>query len=287
MPINIASYSIPFLFIILYGSGFVGTKYALMNSSPFLFLIIRFSIACLILLLIAYLLKASWPKTLKESFHIAVSGSLTVAIFTIGIFMSILYDVSPALSALIIALQPILVSMLAKYFLHEKTTPMQWLGLVVSLFGVALVVYDKIDTNFEGIFGVSMSIMALLALSFGNLYQKKHCSHMNLFTGGAIQTFTTVILVLPFLYFEEMHLTINEDFVYAVFHMSILISIGALSLLYVLIKNKDVSKVASLFYLMPVVAAIMAYVFFDEKLDFMMIMGITLVVSGLFVVNKK
>lgn len=287
MPVHITSYLIPFVFIILYGSGFVGTKYALMNSSPFLFLVIRFGLACVILLIIAYFLKASWPKTLKEGFHIAVSGSLTVAIFTIGIFMSILYDVSPALSALIIALQPILVSILAKYFLHERTTFMQWLGLIVSLLGVALVVYDKVDTNLEGFFGVGMSVMALLALSFGNIYQKQFCSHMNLFTGGAIQTFTTTILVLPFLYFEEIHLNINQDFVFALIHMAILISIGALSLLYILIKNKDVSKVASLFYLMPVVAAVLAYIFFGEKLDFSMVIGIGLVIMGLFVVNKK
>ena len=94
-------------------------------------------------------------------------------------------------------------------------------------------------------------------------------------------------MVLPFLYFEEIHLNVNQDFVFALIHMAILISIGALSLLYIMIKNKDVSKVASLFYLMPVVAAILAYIFFDETLDLTMIMGIILVIIGLFVVNRK
>lgn len=278
---------LPFGFIFLYGSGFIFTQYGLQNSSPMAFLAIRFFIAFWILVCIAYLLNVPKPQTKQEFFHIAVAGSLTVGTFSIGVFMSISYGVSGALNALIIALQPIIVTFIASKFLDESANKRVWLGLIIGFIGVAFVVVSKLDISYHSVVGVFWSIIGLLGLSFGSLYQKKYCTSMNLYSGGAIQTLSSTLLVFPFLYFEKIHISWNLDFVIALFYMAVGVSIGALSLLYVMIKKGEVSKVSSIFYLIPVSAAIVSYVLLGEKIQLSVVFGIITVLVGITLINKK
>lgn len=173
MSLNIEKLILPFGFIFLYGSGFIFTQYGLENSSPMAFLVIRFFIAFWILLFITYIFKVSVPKTIKEFFHIAIAGSLTVGTFSIGVYMSISYGVSGALNALIISLQPIIVTFLALKLLKEKVTIQVYLGLLIGFIGVIFVVFSKLSFNYESNIGLFWSLIGLFGLSFGSLYQKK------------------------------------------------------------------------------------------------------------------
>jgi len=287
MSLYIQKSILPFGFIFLYGSGFIFAQYGLDYSSPMAFLAIRFFITFLILLLIAYILKASFPKTKKEFFQIAIAGSLTVGTFSIGSFLSISYGISGATNALIIALQPIIVTFLALKFLDERINKRVWLGLIIGFIGVGFVVFSKFDNSSSSFIGLFWSIISLLGLSFGSLYQKKYCINMNLFSGGAIQTFSSTILVLPFLFFEDIKIDWNIEFSIALFYMAIGVSIGALSLLYIMIKNGEVSKVSSIFYLVPVSAAIVSYFLLNETMDGSVLVGIITVIIGITLINKK
>lgn len=278
---------LPFGFMFLYGSGFIFTQYGLENSSPMAFLAIRFFIAFWILLLISFLLKVVWPKSFKEFFHIATAGSLTVGTFSLGVFMSISYGVSGALNALVIALQPIIVTFLALKLLNEKISLRVWIGLIVGFIGVGFVLGSKLNESTSITFGILWSIVALLGLSIGSLYQKKFCSEMNLFSGGAIQTFSSTVLVLPFLFFEEINVNWNFEFTIAQLYMAVGVSIGALSLLYIMIKNGEVSKVSSIFYLVPVSAAIVSVLLLDAQIELNDLMGILTVIIGIVLINKK
>lgn len=278
---------VPFLFIFLYGSGFIFTQYGLSNASPMAFLGIRFFIAFWILLFIAMVLKVSFPKSIKEICHIALAGSLTVGTFSIGVFLSIGYGVSGAINALVIALQPILVTFLALKFLDEEVNARIWLGLIIGFIGVSFVVLSRMELSYDSLWGIFWSLVALLGLSFGSLYQKKYCSHMNLYSGGAIQTLSSTLLVLPFLYFEESYITWNSDFIIALLYMAVGVSIGALSLLYIMIKNGEVSKVSSIFYLVPVSAAVVSYFLLNEEITPSLLAGIATVVVSITLINKK
>ncbi|APW66555.1 EamA family transporter [Poseidonibacter parvus] len=277
---------LPFLFILLYGSGFVFTQYGLENSSPMAFLAIRFIIAFWILLILSVVLKVSWPKNIKEFIHIAIAGSLTVGTFSIGVFLSISYGIDASLSALVIALQPILVAVLAWKFLNEERNTKIIFGFLLGFIGVFFVIAQKID-NIDLSIGILYSFLALLGLSIGNIYQKKHCLNMNLFSGGAIQTLASTILVLPFLYYEDINIVWNRDFIIALLYMSVGVSIGALSLLYIMIKNADVSKVSSIFYLVPLSAVFISYLLFDAQIDLVTILGIIIVLFAIVLINKK
>lgn len=278
---------LPLGFIFLYGSGFIFTQYGLENSTPMAFLAIRFFVAFWILLFISYFFKVSWPKDYKEVFHISVAGILTVGIFSLGVFMSISYGVSGALNSLIIALQPIIITFLALKLLNENINLRVFLGLLIGFLGVGFTLFSKFDSSISISFGIAWSILALLGLSIGSLYQKRFCSSMNLFSGGTIQTLSSTILILPFLYFEESHITWNTEFIIALLYMAVGVSIGALSLLYIMIKNGEVSKVSSIFYLVPVSAALVSVLLLNQGLDISVIIGIFTVILGIVLINKK
>lgn len=277
---------LPFLFILLYGSGFVFTKFGLENASPMAFLAIRFFIAFWILLLIAIIFKSPWPKSTREFVNIAIAGSLTVGTFSIGVYLSIYHGITPSLSALVIALQPIVVTLLAWKFLNEQKNNRILLGFILGFIGVFFVIGNKVD-NVELSIGILYSFIALFGLSIGNIYQKKFCLNMNLFSGGAIQTLASTILVLPFLYNEEIKVIWNADFIIALLYMSVGVSIGALSLLYIMIKKADVSKVSSIFYLVPLSAVFISYILFDVQIDLITILGIIIVLFAIVLINKK
>lgn len=286
--INLKKLTLPILFIFLYGSGFVFTALGLQNSSPIAFLSLRFFIAFFILLIIATIMKVEWPKNLIEFIHIGIAGMLTVGVFSIGVFLSIDFGVSASLSALIIALQPIIVTFLAVKFLGEKLNNRIIWGLILGIIGVSFVVSAKSSFSTNDLLGVIFSIIALLGLSFGNIYQKKFCANMNLFSGGSIQTLASTILTLPLLlFYEDVHIEFNSDFIIALLYMSISVSIGALSFLYIMIKNGSVSKVSSIFYLVPVSASIVGYFVLDAKFDINIFIGIIFVLCSIILINKK
>lgn len=279
---------LPLMFVVLYGSGFVGAKYGLPYCPPLTFLVLRFLIAAALIVLLAMLVRAQWPKSLREVLHIAVAGALTVGTFSAGVFVAISVGLSPAISALIIALQPILVAVFARRVLGEHLSWRQWVGLGMGLIGVTFVVWHKIDFSTFQLFGVGMSIIGLLGVTLGNLYQKRFCAGMSVFPGGAIQSATSAVLLLPLaVAFERMEVVWHPEFVMALTYMSVGVSIGALSLLYIMIRRGDVSRVASVFYLVPVSAAVASYFLYGETFDAQVLVGVSVVAIGVYFVNSS
>ncbi len=280
--------TISILFIILYGSGFVGAKLGFPFAKPLTFLVWRFAFNTLILLLIALLAKAKWPKNWKQLGHIAVSGLFLVGTFSIGTWVSMDMGVPPAISALIIALQPLSVAVASYFILKKKISKTQWFGFILGLIGVILVVGEKASFSTHYLVGVLMSVLGLLGLTVGNLYQKQFCSDMNIFTGGAIQSFASgiVCLVLAF-FFEPMTVQWTGQFIFALFWMCIVVSVGAISFLYILLRKGESHKVASLFYLVPAVTAVASYFVFKTTLDKWEIIGMLVAMLGVAMVNFK
>ena len=285
---------IPLFFVVLYGSGFVGTKYGLEHANPLSFLFSRFLAASVILAVLAVIFTNLYrdpnlkTHTLRETLHISIAGLLTVATFSIGVFISIDRGLSPSLSAMIIALQPILVALLAMKLINEKVSLKQWLGLMLGLIGVLIVLMRNVTFNQVGLEAIAMSVFALLGLTLGNIYQKRFCSDMNLFYGGAIQSGVSALACLLLLIaFGEYQINWTREYLYAWAYMTVGVSVGALSLLYVMIQHGSVSKVASLFYLVPVSAAITSFFFYAEKLNSMTLLGIGSVIVAIILTIKS
>lgn len=287
MQYSITGAVFPIGFVLLYGSGFVASKAGLPYANPLSFLSWRFVLAAGVLLLLAWLTANVKKHSWLETVHISVAGVLTVGVFSIGSFVAMDNGLSPGLCALITALQPVLVGVLAGRVVGERLLPQQWLGLLLGLVGVTLVIYQNIEFDSAGIFSVVMAVLALLGLTLGNLYQKRYCADMDLFTGGAIQAFASaVVCIALLLVFGSYELQWQMPFIGSLAYMTLGVSVGALSLLYVLIRNGAVSKVASWFYLMPVVAVLGAYWLFDEVMSWQSQLGILVVIAGVALAQK-
>ncbi len=281
---SMQAFSLPLIFVVIYGSGFVGAKLGLLYSEPFTFLVMRFALAGVLLVAAAFLLDATWPKRWG---WLLLSGLLMQGVFSAGVFYALWLGMKPAVSALIIALQPLLVAVLAGPYLGEQVSRQRWVGLVIGVLGVALVVADGLAV--EGITPINLgwALIALVGLAAGQLVQKKHCAQMNLFSGGAIQVLATLplLLILGWL-FETGDIAWHPDLALAVFWMGVGVSIGALSVLYIMLRNTQATQVASVFYGVPVVAALMAWPMFDEIPTLMDWLGFSIVAVGILVANS-
>lgn len=273
------------LFITVYGSGFVGAKLGLAYSEPFTFLGVRFLIAGGLLAVGALLLDAPWPK---NPGWILLVGFLLQGVFSAGVFYAMYLGMKPAVCALIIALQPLLVTVLAGPYLQEEVSIQRWLGLIIGVAGVSLVVVDGLAV--EGITPVTLiwAVVGLLGLSLGQLVQKKHCADMHLISGGALQVLGTVpLMFLLAMTFETMQIEWHLDLVISIFWMAIGVSLGAVTLLYILISRSSASQVASVFYGIPVAAALIAWPLFNQVPTLIDWVGFAIVVIGIGVANTK
>ena len=242
----------------------------------------------MILLIVVLVFHIPWPTSWQQTLHIAIAGALLAGIFSIGTWISMAMGLPPAISALIIALQPLLVAIIANLLLKETINLLQWLGFIFGLLGIVLVVGEEVHLHHISSIAILMSFLGLLGLTLGSLYQKHFCTNMNVFSGGFIQAVSSATICIPFnLFFTPLHLHWNVQFIFALVWMGIIVSIGGLSILYLLLRHGKASKVASIFYLVPIVTAILAYFIFGTHLNLLQLFGILLTVTGVALVNVK
>lgn len=258
---------LPLLFIVMWSSGYIVGKVALPFVGPYTLIFIRFASAALVLLAVALLTKAPWPKTRAQFGHIVVVGLLIQALQFAGLYMGLDLGVSAAVAALIVGTMPVFTALGATRFLNEKVSRIEWLGLIGGLFGVALVVYEQLGASVTAsLTGYLCVVLALIGITTGSLYQKKYCSSMDLRTGGFIQLATASFVMFFFAeHFENMAVQWTPTMIFASGWLSLVNSIGAISILYVLMRKGEASKVAGLFHLIPAVTALMGFAFLGES----------------------
>jgi drug/metabolite transporter (DMT)-like permease len=275
----------PGVFVLLWSTGFVGARMGAPYADPFIFLLYRFVILAFLLGAAGFIWRAPWPKSWRQVGHLVVVGLLIHASYLGGVFWAISNGVSAAIVAIIVSIQPLLTAVVARSYLGERVSRRQWTGLVFGFTGVALVIGDDINLVSSSGVGVIVCFVALLGITLGTLYQKRHGSEMDLRTGSAIQFSAAAIAVGGLtLYFEERPIEWTGEFVFALAWLIVVLSIGAISLLYLLIRQDAASKVASLFYLVPPVVAIEAYLVFGETLNFFDITGMIVAMGAVALV---
>jgi len=281
---------IPIFFVLLWSTGFIVAKFGLPYAPPLTFLLLRCTCVLLVLVPIVLLWRAPWPT--GSIVHIAIAGLLLQAGYLGGVWCAIKLGMPAGLSALIVGMQPILTAAAAP-LIGEKVRPRQWLGLLFGLTGVALVVYAKI--NLVGLSGAAIlfSVMALLSITAGTMYQKHFCPRFDLRTGTVIQFASTVAVLLPLAWlFEGLDSGLTTvdwtpRFVGALLWSVFALSIGAIFLLFKLLRRSDATQVTSLLYLTPPTTAVMAWIMFGEAFNLLGLAGMVVAVIGVVCVVKK
>ncbi len=281
----------PLLFVLLWSTGFIGAKYGLPYAEPLTFLVSRYVLVIVLMSVLALAMRAPWPASPREALHIGVTGLLVQALYLGGVFMSIHRGLPAGISALVVGMQPLLTAALAGALLGERVSARQWAGLALGFGGVALVVGSK--ASVDGVDGDALvhmlvpALAALLGITAGTLYQKRFCPRFDLRTGSVMQFLPSlVVTLLVASQTETMEIEWTGDFVFALGWLVLVLSIGAISLLNLLIRSGSAVNVASLFYLTPPATALIAWAMFGETLSALGIAGMVIAVSGVWLARK-
>ncbi len=285
---NLMPLAMPAVFVFLWSTGFIGAKLGLPYAEPMTFLAMRFGIVVALMLPFALLVRAPWPQSWKDAGHIAIAGLLLHGAYLGAVFASIDQGVEAGVSALIVGVQPILVAVAAGPLLGERVTRRQWLGLLLGMLGVIVVVSNKLALGIGTPFGMALSVFALFGMSAGTLYQKRFCGGMDLRSGSVIQFGATTLLIggLAFL-LETREVVWHIDFIIALGWLIFVLSFGAMTLLYILIRRGEAARVSSLFFLVPPCTAVIAWILFDETLEITALAGMALAMVGVALVNLR
>jgi drug/metabolite transporter (DMT)-like permease len=280
--------SLGMVFVVLWSSAWIAGKVGLPYAGPFTLLLIRFSVAGAVLLVAAIASGAPWPARPADWVHLAVAGALIQGLALGCAYFGLQLGVSAGVSGLINGLAPLLTALGAVPFLGERIGRRQWLGLSAGLIGVGLVVVDRVSLGGASWEGYAVTFAALVALACGTLYQKKYCSGMDLRTGSFIQVAVAgAVVFLPALRFEGLEVEWTGTLILASAWLSLANSIGAFTLLYVLLRKGEASRVSALFYLVPPITAIMGFVAFHETLGPAALAGFAITVGGVYLGTRQ
>ena len=276
----------PFIFILLWSSAFITTKPIIDNSDPFAALAFRFALVALGFFLFSIYSKQKILVSKRNFFESFFSGVLFHGFYLGGVFYSISIGMPTAIAALIVTLQPVLTNALSGHILNEKVSPKQWVCVLLGFAGAVLVIGFDLGSKIPTA-GLIATIIALLAITFSTLWQKKlsnnlplSVSNMNQALGGVV--FHIVIIIL----FAEPYINFSNTFLIAMSHQIFLVSFGAFTILMFLIKRNSASKTVSIFFLIPPTSALMAGLFLNERLSNLDILGFLIATIGVYIATR-
>ncbi|EXS36174.1 DMT family transporter [Acinetobacter pittii] len=276
----LASQSATSTFVLLWGSAAIFTRWGLDNASPIALLILRFATALFVLLLIAIFRKRLLPKhgTRKQ---VLLTGLLIIAGYSICYFKAMAHGVTPGLMATIMGIQPILTLCLLEKNLQKE----RLLGLLIALAGLILLVWKSLTMSFIAPIGIFFALAALICITFGAIMQKNiQQAPTDVLPLQYIVSLLVCLFIVPFEHFE---ITWNSQLIISVLFLGILISVVAQLLLYRLLNQGNLVNVTSLFYLVPVVTALLDFLILKNKLPLAGLIGMIAILIGLTLVFKK
>ncbi|MEO8923541.1 MAG: DMT family transporter [Caldimonas sp.] len=272
-------------FVTVWGAGFVATRVALLYAAPFTYIGVRYAIAFLVAML-AFGLHAAWPKTRAQWGHIAVAGLLSHAGYLGGSHYAQRWGLSAGVTALILALQPLLTALVVSRWLHVRLSRLQMLGVAIGLGGVVLVVAHRVDGG--AITGRALGAVAwaLACVTCGALYQRQFCADSDLRSAVCIHFAATAVVMLPLGYaIEGFRIVWNAQIAATLAYHVVLASIGAFTILHLLMRRGEATGVTSLLYLTPPVAALGEWAVFGTPPTLTMWLGMAVACIGVAMVT--
>ncbi|MFZ6722589.1 DMT family transporter [Undibacterium sp. Ji49W] len=276
---------LPAIFIFIWASGYVVAKYGLPYAEPLTFLCLRYLGVIIFMLVLALAMRAPWPER-RAWLPIAIAGIMMQAMYLGGIWCAVKLGMPAGVAALIANTQPIFTALLGPA-IGERIYGKQWAGLALGICGVALVVANKISVIGLSGSSVALAVMALTAMTIGTLYQKKTCPSFDVRTGQVIQFAASLIVTLPFALMLETQTIIWTPQFFAAMAWSVFVLSGVgISVLFIMIRHGEATKVTSYMYLVPAVTAAMAWLMFGEKLTMTAILGMVVALAGVALVVR-
>ncbi|MEM0923238.1 MAG: DMT family transporter [Pseudomonadota bacterium] len=274
------------LFVVMWSTGFIGAKLGLPYAEPMSFLSLRFALTAAALALWVQIARAPWPSW-RQAGDAALIGVLVHGVYLGGVFQAIAWGTEAGVSALIVGLQPIVTAAIAVRLLGERLSGVQRIGMLLGLLGVALVVARKLEAGIGDMAGVALCVLSLVAISTASILQKTRAAKTPMRSGNLIQFASAMLATAALaLVIETGEIQWTGPFLFALFWLVIVLSLGAIMLYYLLIERGAASNVASLFFLVPPSTAVIAWFLFDERLGPVEIAGMAVAALGVMMVNR-
>ena len=281
----------PALFVFLWSTGFIGVKYGIPYAPPFYFVAIRMAIAALLLFIAIAFLRKSQPITKAIFLPSTLIGLTLHGAYLGGCFFAVSRGLPAGITALIVSLQPVLVSIFAAKYLNEPLDKRAIAGLMLGLIGLFVVVIPRINmtgANSISVISIAACIVGLLGGTSGTILQKKYGGAIPTLAGTSIQYAATALVLLTLaLIFEQPEIEWTPKFIGALAWLVIALSFGAILLLFFLLSHGSAASVSSLYYLVPAATAVEAYFFFDEHVSLVSVLGTVITVIGVWLVVGK
>jgi len=276
----------PFVFILLWSSAFITTKPIVDNSEPFTALCFRFFFVAFGFLIFSIYTKKIIIDKKNYIIQSIFSGVLFHGFYLGGVFFSVSKGLPTGIAALIVTLQPILTNALAGPILKEKVTWKQWIGVFLGFVGAALVLGFDVGSTLP-VIGILAAFVALIAITSSTLWQKKLSNNLPLSVSNMYQAIGGCLFhLIVILLFVDPYINFTKTFVIAMSHQIILVSFGAFTILMYLIKNNSASKTVSIFFLIPATSAFMAWLFLNENLTNLDLIGFLITSIGVYIATR-
>jgi drug/metabolite transporter (DMT)-like permease len=285
MPVRYAVI-VPAAFVFLWSTGFVGARLVAPHAEPLTLLAIRFALAAGIAAVVVAWRRPALPSRRLVG-HVAVVGLTLHGVYLGGVFWSVAEGMPTGVAALIAGLQPIITACLVGALLGERVTGGQWLGFGAGLAGIGMVLWERLVIGGVGALAIALAFVALAGVTTGTLYQKRFCTGVGIWPGAVAQySAAAVLMAIGSAAVEDQQITWNAEVLGGLAWMVLVLSIGAISLLMIVIRRSTAASTVSLLYLAPPLAAIEAFLIFDEELHALAIAGIVVAGAGVFLVQR-
>ena len=276
----------PLIFILLWSSAFITTKPIVDNSDPFSALAFRFFFVAIGFYLFCIYSNHSIIIGRKNLIESVLSGVLFHGLYLGGVFYSISIGMPTGIAALIVTLQPILTNILSGPMLDEKVSYKQWIGILLGFVGAALVLGVDIGSNIP-LSGLIATIVALISITISTIWQKKLSNNLPLAVSNFYQALGGCFFhILIIIFIAEPYIDFTKTFLIAMSHQIFLVSFGAFTILMFLIKKNSASKTVSIFFLIPATSAFMAWLFLNENLTNVDLIGFLITSIGVYIATR-
>lgn len=290
----------PWVFVLIWSTGFIVARYGMPHSPPFSFLLLRYilSMACFLPWIVWA--KVPWPQTRQHWFHLSVTGILVHAFYLGGVWAAVKAGMGSGLSSLVVGIQPVLTAVWLSWMSRadpttDKTSPAvtsrQWLGLLLGFIGLLMVVWRKLTMpsplDHVTTANVLFALGALLAITAGTLYQKRFVQPCDVRSANTVQLMAAAVVTLPLALLEPEAMQWNDQLIGALAWSVLGLTLGGSSLFYILIQRGAAAEVTSLLYLVPPTTAVMAWILFGESITAMTLAGTALTAVGVGLVVRS
>ncbi len=281
----------PWVFVLIWSTGFVVARYGMPHAGPMSFLSLRFLLSVAAFSIWIAIARVAWPRGAAQWGHLAVTGLLMQAGYLGGVWAAVKQGLGAGPVALIVGLQPVLTAVWisalgARSGSGQGVTPRQWLGLGLGLAGLLLVVWQKLHAGQLTTLNLALAVLALLSITAGTLYQKHWVAPCDVRSASVVQLGAAFAVTLPLALLEPHHFDLHPQFIGAMAWSVLVLTLGGSSLLYMLIQRGAATAVTSLMYLVPPCTALLAWLLFGEVFTAFGLVGMVLTAAGVALVMR-